>query len=146
MNALPLLSTLLCGLLLVGYNPPIASRSYVGIVTDDTDWPYRYNLTRTNGVWSGSIDYRGTNGWVFWDTMEITRQDERDIRFRARVGERADLRLGWYLSLGTRTPQGFSAVLTGDMFDSRAIRLWFQPVTAEPGGAAGSARHDSNAD
>jgi hypothetical protein len=127
MNALRALAAFLVVLLLFGCTAPTGSHRYVGVAAHELDWPYRYNLVQTNGWWAGTIDRRDTNGWVFWDTMELTHQDAQAIRFKARVGDRADFHLGWYLSLGAVTPQGFSAMLTGDLFDSRAIELVFEP-------------------
>jgi len=122
-------------LFLSGCNPPTTSRSYIG-TTKDTDWPYRYRLAQTGGVWSGTIELRDTNGWAFWDTMDIIEQNKSRIKFKARAGNPASFRPGWYLTLENISPQGFSGMLTGDIFDSRMIGLSFTPSIAEPNGAA----------
>ena len=122
-------------LLIAGCAPPATPRSYVG-TTKDTDWPYRYTLSQTNGAWAGTIERRGTNGWAFWDTMEIVEQQEHRIKFKARLGDTASFRPGWYLMWEKISPQGFSGMLTGDIFDSRMIELSFAPAVTEPDGAA----------
>ncbi|MEY2410433.1 MAG: hypothetical protein QOF48_3103 [Verrucomicrobiota bacterium] len=114
-------------LFLAGCNPPAPSARYIG-TTKDADWPYRYRLAQTRGEWSGTIEHLNTNGWVFWDAMDITEQNKSTIKFKARIGDSASFRLGWYLTLGNISPQGFSGMLTGDIFDSRAIELFFTPA------------------
>jgi hypothetical protein len=113
-------------LFIAGCGPSASPRAYVG-TTKDTDWPYRYTLTQRGAVWSGTIDYRSTKGWEFWDTMEIVQQDTRKIKFTARAGDLPSFRPGWYLTLQNVSPGGFSATLTGDIFDSRMIGLSFTP-------------------
>ena len=133
-------------LVLAGCNPPATSRSYIG-TTKDTDWPYRYRLAQTGGVWSGTIEHRDTDGWAFWDAMDIIEQNKSRIKFKARAGGPASFRPGWYLTLEITSPQGFSGMLTGDIFDSRMIGLSFTPSLAEPDGAANRSqpiRSDTN--
>ncbi len=122
-------------LFLAGCNPLATSVRYIG-TTKDADWPYRYRLAQTGGVWSGNIEHLNTNGWAFWDAMDITEQNKSQIKFKARVGHDPSFQLGWYLTLQDISPQGFSGMLVGDIFDSRAIELSFTPSIAEPVGAA----------
>jgi len=110
-------------------------RSYTG-TTKDTDWSYRYRLAQTGGVWSGTIEHRDTNGWAFWDAMDIIEQNKSRIKFKARAGDPVSFRLGWYLTLENVSPQGFSGMLTGDILDSRMIALFFTPLISEPDGPA----------
>src|SRR4051812_22131005 len=99
-------------LFLAGCNLPTTSRSYIG-TTKDTDWPYRYRLAQTRGVWSGAIEHRNTNGWAFWDAMDIIEQNKNQITFKAQAGDLTSFRPQWYLKLKNISPQGFSGMLTG---------------------------------
>lgn len=132
-----ILGAVLCAacLFLAGCKPSATSASYVG-TTKDADWPYRYRLAQTGGLWSGTIEHLNTNGWAFWDAMDITEQNKSKIKFKARVGDDPSFRLGWYLTFESISPQGFSGTLIGDIFDSRAIELSFTPSIAEPADAA----------
>src|SRR5436190_13339954 len=131
------LGTVACAacLFLAGCNPPATWRCYIG-TSKDTDWPYRYRLAQTGGVWSGTIEHLDTNGWAFWDAMDIIEQNKSRIKFKARAGDPVSFRLGWYLTLENVSPQGFSGMLTGDIFDSRMVALFFTPLIAESDGQA----------
>ena len=120
-------------LFLAGCKPPNAAHTFLGM-TKETDWPYRYWLTETNGVWSGTVEHLDAGGWAFSDTMEITEQGADKINFKAQYGP---FKPGWYLTLKDVSPQGFSAMLVGDVFDSRAVTLTF--ATAADGSRAAAA-------
>ncbi len=123
-------------LLLGGCTPPVPVGSYVG-TAKDTDWPYRYTLTQKSGLWSGTIEYHRTNGWVFWDAMEIVEQEKSRIKFKARLDDKNSIRAGWYLLLENVSSQGFAGDLAGDVFPgNRVVRLSFTPAITEPSGPA----------
>jgi hypothetical protein len=84
-------------LFLAGCNPPAASGRFIG-TTSNADWPYRYRLAQTGGIWSGTIEHRDTNGWAVWDAMDITKQSKSQINFQARVADAPSFRLGWCLT------------------------------------------------
>jgi hypothetical protein len=137
MKTIALFQILMAFLLIQGCAPSTQSHTYLG--TPDPkqlDWPYRYRLTRKSDVWSGAIEYRDTNGWVFWDTMEVVRQDKDGINFRARAGDSPDTRCGWSLGLKGAPSEGFHGVLVGDFFRNRAITLYFVRSDSELSGAA----------
>ena len=109
----------------------------MGIADNRADWPYRYRITQTDGQWSGAVDLRVADGWVPWDTMQITEQKADWISFQALLGEPGKaIPLGWYLDLGDTSGQSFSARVTGDAFDSRAVELEFTRWNGEPDGPA----------
>ncbi|MDR2189164.1 MAG: hypothetical protein LBE62_14160 [Azonexus sp.] len=123
------------GLLLIGCNPSpsVPSRSYVGMAGSDENWPYRYRVAQTNGVWSGCIERLDKNSWVFWDAMEIIYQrEDQQITFKARSGEQQNIRQKWNILLGSITQQGFVAVLTDEPYGNQTIGLFFAPSTVTP--------------
>jgi hypothetical protein len=69
--------------------------------------------------------------------MDIFEQNQSRIKFRAKTDERRDFRPSWYLLLNNLSPEGFSGMLSGDVFSgSRMIGLSFKPSDAEPNGTA----------
>jgi hypothetical protein len=140
MNSLRTSMVAMAFMLLAGCNNNPASGSYLGTVTDppyrdEGPWPYRYTLSQTDGVWSGSVEHRGSNGWVFLDSMHISEQNQSRIAFK--ITDESGLRSGWYLLLKDVSAKGFSGVLVWDLQPGdRARGLWFSPAIPEPNGAA----------
>jgi hypothetical protein len=139
-NSRPFLVFIFC-ILLAGCRNAATPGEFVGSATNEADWPYRYRLSTSAGKWSGTVEYRGSDGWMPWDTMEIVEQDEGEISFRALAGVPGKaFRVGWHLSLGGISEKGFSGRLIGDVFDSRAIDLLFTPSKAQQDGPATGTR------
>src|SRR4051812_40948563 len=114
----PCLFLVLVALLSGGCSSSRPPETFVGIATDGEDWPFRYTIIRTNGRWSGMVDFLDRGGWVLLDKMQVTEQKAARISFKALSGapDKGFL-LGWYLDLGDSSGQSFSGRLTGDLFD-----------------------------
>src|ERR1051326_5849724 len=119
-------------MLLIGWKQPPPNGKFLGTSTDPA-WPYRYTLARTGGVWSGSIDYKTTNGWVLLDTMEIIKQDRAQIEFMTRISTNDQpgflvIRIPWLLNLKDESSNGFSgAIYAGPLSAGLMVDLSFVP-------------------
>lgn len=136
MSTLRFLFGLTACLIVAGCSKSSTPHSYIG-TAEDGDWPYRYTLTQMGERWSGIIEYRDAGGWIFWDAMDGVEYKESRIRFTAKADDSPGFRPGWNLVLNNVSPQGFSGLLTGDVFSgSRFIRLSFVPILTEQSAAA----------
>lgn len=120
-------------LLSTGYSSVKAPRSFVGTAANNEDWPYRYRITQDDGQWSGDVDLQLSNGWVQWDTMQISDQSEKRLEFSAAHGTPGKaFPFQWHLDLGDTSGDCFTGRLTGGAFYSSFIDLEFTPWNEEP--------------
>jgi len=93
----------------------------------DSEWPYRYTLIRTEGKWTGEVEFVSDGDAIFFDKMDVVSSSDDKIVFAALYGGPGKaLPMGWELSL-SQSGNDFdgSLVATGFVEEFKPIQLKF---------------------